>query len=369
MPTWPLQSACDSFYGNPRGPGGDDASEAWQKANLVYVTAPWPLRMGDIKLSRGIRVHRKVADSLRRVLDDIWQRVGQDLAEIRRIGMDDTGGGFNYRVMRGGSALSMHSWGCAVDFDPGRNGLGDSTPAMDHRVIAAFEAEGWEWGGHWSRCDGMHFQAAWTRANPPRLSGAQAPKAAQPAPYEVRALQSRLQELGYTEVGNVDGKMGGRTAAALAAFQHDNSLPITGKPDDATRAALATALPRDIAPERANTTATDLKNAGNPIVTAGVSLKRAATLTGGGAGLLGLADITSDPIGAAQSAADKVNQAQGIAGQFKGFGATVLQWAGAHPVLCCAIVGVCIAGFFWFGADKAISAAVARHRSGADTGL
>jgi hypothetical protein len=56
----------------------------------------------------------------------------------------------------------MHSYGAAVDFDPDRNGLGDPTPAMDPRVVAAFKAEGWTWGGDWSprNRDGMHFQAA-----------------------------------------------------------------------------------------------------------------------------------------------------------------------------------------------------------------
>jgi len=165
MPTWPLQKDCDTFYGNPRG-GTGKASASWESANLTLVKCPWVLRY-DGKPVKGLRVHKKCAESLQRVLAAIWDRLGHDQAEIDRIGMSIYGGGYNFRKMRGGSALSMHSWGCALDFDPARNGMGDTTPNMDKRVVEEFEREGWEWGGHWK--DGMHFQAAWTRPNPPRL--------------------------------------------------------------------------------------------------------------------------------------------------------------------------------------------------------
>jgi hypothetical protein len=165
---WPLQKECNAYFGNP-GTAGGKPSPAWQSANLVLVECPWVLRYEGTPV-KGLRVHKNVADSLRRVLAAIWERVGQSQEEIDAIGMSTYGGGYNFRVMRGGSKLSMHSWGCALDFDPERNGLGDKTPAMDHRVVEEFEREGWEWGGHWSRPDGMHFQAAWSRANPPRLN-------------------------------------------------------------------------------------------------------------------------------------------------------------------------------------------------------
>jgi hypothetical protein len=165
MPNWPLQKDCDTFYGNPRGAAGKP-SAAWESANLVLVKCPWVLRYDGTPV-KGLRVHKKCAESLKRVLAAIWDRLGHSQAEIDRIGMSIYGGGYNFRKMRGGSALSMHSWGCALDFDPARNGMGDTTPNMDLRVVEEFEREGWEWGGHWK--DGMHFQAAWTRPNPPRL--------------------------------------------------------------------------------------------------------------------------------------------------------------------------------------------------------
>jgi len=172
MTEWPLQRDCDSFYGNPRGADGG-ASDRWEGISLVSVPCPWTLRYEGQPV-RGIRVHRKCAASLTRVLDAIWQRLGRSQAEMDRVGMSIYGGSYNFRRMRGLGALSMHAYGCALDFDPAHNALGDPKPAMDRRVIAEFEREGWEWGGHWSRPDGMHFQAARTSLNPPRLAPAPA---------------------------------------------------------------------------------------------------------------------------------------------------------------------------------------------------
>ena len=163
-PQWPLQSQCRSFYGNPvtTKKGAPCADADWEAKNLVTVLIPWRCHASwDVNLRiRTLRVHRLCAQSLERALLAIWMACGQSQAEIDRIGMSSVGGGYNFRLMRGGNSLSMHSYGCAVDFDPARNGLGDPTPAMDRRVIDAFAAEGWVWGGQWKQKDGMHFQAA-----------------------------------------------------------------------------------------------------------------------------------------------------------------------------------------------------------------
>lgn len=162
MPVWPKQSECDAYYGNPRGRNGL-ASAAWEAANLVKVPVPWPMVAAwDSKIPiKSIRVHKRCAESLARVLAAIWKAAGNDPAVIGTWGMDLFGGGYNYRVMRGGARLSMHSYGCAVDFDPALNGMGDKTPNFANcpEVLAAFNAEGWVWGGDWSNPDGMHFEA------------------------------------------------------------------------------------------------------------------------------------------------------------------------------------------------------------------
>lgn len=53
----------------------------------------------------------------------------------------------------------------------------------------------------------------------------------------VAGLQARLRNLGY-DCGDERGEAGPRTRAALRAFQAVQSLPVTGEPDDATRARL-----------------------------------------------------------------------------------------------------------------------------------
>jgi hypothetical protein len=55
--------------------------------------------------------------------------------------------------------LSMHAWGLAIDFNARDNPLG-ATPVMDPRVVEVFERWGFDWGGRWSRPDGMHFELA-----------------------------------------------------------------------------------------------------------------------------------------------------------------------------------------------------------------
>lgn len=161
---WPKQSlvlANKSVYGDPRGRGGGVSSPTWQRQNLIGVPCPWKLYMGDITITR-LTVHKHCADSLTRALNKIWERAGKKQKQIEEWHMDSYGGGFNYRLMRGGSLLSMHSYGCALDFDPANNGLGDNTPffTSSHPYVEEFEREGWTWGGRWKRNDAMHTQAA-----------------------------------------------------------------------------------------------------------------------------------------------------------------------------------------------------------------
>jgi Putative peptidoglycan binding domain/LysM domain len=53
----------------------------------------------------------------------------------------------------------------------------------------------------------------------------------------VSGIQGRLNNLGFNP-GPIDSKMGPRTCHAIQRFQDRNSLNVTGKPDDATRAKL-----------------------------------------------------------------------------------------------------------------------------------
>lgn len=68
-------------------------------------------------------------------------------------------GCFNIRAIRGGISWSLHSWAIALDINAAWNGLGQ-TPQMPAELVKCFTDAGFEWGGTWTRKDGMHFQLA-----------------------------------------------------------------------------------------------------------------------------------------------------------------------------------------------------------------
>jgi hypothetical protein len=156
---WPLQTraALDAFYGVAKPTGN---------ANLVSVTLPYPMIIAwdTSKKVTKITAHKKVKDSLVRVLTKVLQHYGP--AEIKRLKLDYFGGCFNYRVMRGGTSLSTHSWGIALDFDPQNNqlkwGRDKATFARPeyNKWWEFWEEEGWVSLGRERNYDWMHVQAA-----------------------------------------------------------------------------------------------------------------------------------------------------------------------------------------------------------------
>lgn len=168
--TWPLQSQCNTFYGNPRGRNGQ-ASKAWESANLVLITLAFPIYF--LGKPARMRIHKKTSDAWMAWSEEVWKNSGKDKRVIRDWGMDNYGGSYNYRVMRGGHALSMHAYGIAADFDAPNNGQYDKTPRIAKyydQIVAPFVKLGGVWGGSWDgdrdtfderASDGMHFQ--WAR--------------------------------------------------------------------------------------------------------------------------------------------------------------------------------------------------------------
>jgi hypothetical protein len=68
-------------------------------------------------------------------------------------------GCFNIRKKRGLSSMSLHSWGIAIDVNAAWNGL-NKIPQLTPGFVKCFTDAGFEWGGTWTRKDGMHFQLA-----------------------------------------------------------------------------------------------------------------------------------------------------------------------------------------------------------------
>lgn len=66
-------------------------------------------------------------------------------------------GCFNIRKKRGLNSMSLHSWGIAIDVNAFENGLGVQ-PKLSPGFVQCFTSSGFDWGGVWTRKDGMHFQ-------------------------------------------------------------------------------------------------------------------------------------------------------------------------------------------------------------------
>lgn len=132
---------------------------------------------------------------------------------------------------------------------------------------------------------------------------------------EVEAVQNRLDELGYPEVGAVDGKWGTKTRAAILAFRADNGLPLDPVIDAALLAALMTATKREIAPARANATVADLRAEGaQDVVAADKTQVVGAVATGvGGISVIGkLTGQFESYGGLLKTAADAIAPVQGF---------------------------------------------------------
>jgi hypothetical protein len=90
---------------------------------LVKIKLPYPMRIAwDLDSTvNSMMCHKLVADNFIAVFNELLATYGYD--KIKELGIDLFGGCFNYRKMRGGNALSMHSWGIAIDISPSANGL------------------------------------------------------------------------------------------------------------------------------------------------------------------------------------------------------------------------------------------------------
>lgn len=167
MIEWPHERDLATYYGDPDVNSDGRPDPAWEKARLERVTPPWRM-VASWKIDAPIRsiwIHKRCAASLKTVLQAIFESYGRDHGAIEHDHLHLFGGAYNFRLMRGATKLSTHAYGCAVDLDPDRNGMGSPWRAnagmMPERVIQAFKAERWTWGGDFAkRPDPMHFQAA-----------------------------------------------------------------------------------------------------------------------------------------------------------------------------------------------------------------
>jgi hypothetical protein len=132
-----------------------------QGTYLTTIVLPYPFIYDGKPVSK-MRCHKLVADKFLAVFNDILAHYG--LAEIQRLGIDKYGGCFNYRKMRGGTQLSRHSWGVAIDLDPQRNLLKETSATARFArpeykpMIDIFYKHGFVSLGREKNYDWMHFE-------------------------------------------------------------------------------------------------------------------------------------------------------------------------------------------------------------------
>lgn len=106
VPTWPTQAEVrtgKSMFGKATSAEGQ----------LVHITPPYQLYFEGTPV-KTIRVHKLVAPYVSKVLEEVLAHYGAQ--RLHALHLDDFGGCYNAREVRGGSTLSMHAWGVALDW-------------------------------------------------------------------------------------------------------------------------------------------------------------------------------------------------------------------------------------------------------------
>jgi hypothetical protein len=133
---------------------------------LKTINLPYPMRIAwnlDTKVTR-MRCHKMVADAFLNVFKELLAVYGYE--RIVELGIDLYGGCFNYRKMRGGSSWSKHAFGIAIDLDPARNTLKETSRTARFArpeyapMIEIFYKHGFISLGKEQNRDFMHFEIA-----------------------------------------------------------------------------------------------------------------------------------------------------------------------------------------------------------------
>lgn len=151
----------NAFYGDPRGKGGK-ASTKWYNENIVKWKPPYPLFYSDGRIPlKTLQIHKKCVEAFDGAFQEVAQHFSEDEIEEKRLNI--SGGTYNYRLMRGGSKLSLHAYGATIDIDPENNPYPHpwTDAGIDKDFVAILENHGFYWRGTNGDIDPMHFQCAY----------------------------------------------------------------------------------------------------------------------------------------------------------------------------------------------------------------
>lgn len=152
-PTQAVVRSGVSIFGKP----GDES-------NLVNIKPAYQLYYSG-KPVKTIRVHKLIAKEVEQALKEVLDHYG--IEKIKKLGLDQYSGSYNYRKSTGASSLSMHAWGIALDFAAEKNGMYTKKPqaSLSHPDCEAWwkiwEKHGAVSLGRELNIDWMHLQ--WAR--------------------------------------------------------------------------------------------------------------------------------------------------------------------------------------------------------------
>lgn len=143
-------------YGKPGDP-----------TNLTILSLPYPMRIAwdTSQTVTKIQCHRLIANNLSAVFNELLTAYGYQ--RIKDLGIDLFGGCVNVRLQRGSrKKWSRHAWGIAIDLDPARNKLKETSRTARFArpeykpMIDIFYKHGFVGLGPEKNYDWMHFEIA-----------------------------------------------------------------------------------------------------------------------------------------------------------------------------------------------------------------
>ncbi|HMO62852.1 MAG TPA: M15 family metallopeptidase [Ferruginibacter sp.] len=128
----------------------------WAKNNIIKLDIP---QLIPIKGNSIVYFHRLAATQFKKLWSD-WEKAGLMHLVLTWAGT------YAPRFVRGSkTTLSNHAFGSAFDINVAWNGLGVLPPLVGQKgsvrqLVPIAHDNGFYWGGHFKRLDGMHFEVA-----------------------------------------------------------------------------------------------------------------------------------------------------------------------------------------------------------------